>query len=144
MEHDDNSSNNNDNWSLSFILRIQHINLKVCQNTFVRLDKSFQNRQYRQVVDDATTVINQLPGSHLIAFYDIRSQANPMLGHYDAACADVKIVIRCAPDSAFGYLKKGTYSFNIWTPYGRYQGIFERIGENIKYNNNIDYKAGSP
>ncbi|KAI9265136.1 hypothetical protein BDA99DRAFT_507852 [Phascolomyces articulosus] len=96
---------NNDNSSLT--LSVQSIDFKAYQELFERLDKTIHHCQYRQVVHEATSAINQLFESHLLVLFDIRAHANAMQGHYDAACSDVRKMIKCAPGLTAGYARKG-------------------------------------
>ncbi|KAI7855808.1 hypothetical protein BDC45DRAFT_77513 [Circinella umbellata] len=123
---EDDSSNNNNIWSSHFFFSKQCIDLEAHRKTLD--DNAIQNSQLQQASDDTIAIINNFFESHLFVFLDIRSQAHAMLGHYDAAYADVKKMIQCAPNSAVGYLKKG----NILSISGRYRRAIKAYSKGIK------------
>ncbi|KAI8145607.1 hypothetical protein BJV82DRAFT_604334 [Fennellomyces sp. T-0311] len=72
------------------------------------LNTAIEGRDYRQTVRVATDVIYQVRQSDLLlALLDVRAHAHSMQGQLYLAIGDSEEMIRYAPDSAAGYLRKG-------------------------------------
>ncbi|KAI8145599.1 hypothetical protein BJV82DRAFT_666842 [Fennellomyces sp. T-0311] len=85
-------------------------------NTIQSLNNAIEGREYLRTIQFASDVINQVRQSNLLlALLDVRSQAYSMNGQFELALSDGEQMIKAAPTSVAGYLRKG----DLLSLYGR-------------------------
>ncbi|KAI8143636.1 hypothetical protein BJV82DRAFT_578791 [Fennellomyces sp. T-0311] len=110
------------------VTAIQQINLEPYHELIQRLSKTIASCNYQQVVNDASTAINEVFRTQLLILFDIRSHAQSMLGHYELACADAQRMIEYAPTQAEGFIRQG----DIYSMYGRHSRAIEVYDEGLR------------
>ncbi|KAI8145609.1 hypothetical protein BJV82DRAFT_42922 [Fennellomyces sp. T-0311] len=110
------------------VLQIKQINLKLLEELLWQLDTSIKACNYQQVIDDASTVIDQLCQSHLLVLLDIRAYAHAKQGHYDSACIDAQKMIDYAPKLGVGYARKG----DVFSMFGRQSRAIDTYNQGLE------------